>query len=76
MQDGHFEWDDRKAAGNLAKHDVSFEFAKLVYDDPLAEEWQDGDPDEERTITVGQAHGVLLIVISTERNGRTRIIPA
>ena len=30
-----FEWDDRKAASNLAKHGVSFELAKAVWDDPL-----------------------------------------
>ena len=76
MRDRRFEWDDRKAAANLAKHDVSFALARLVFDDPLADEWPDDDIDEERTITVGHAQGVLLVVTSTERNGRTRIITA
>ena len=29
-----FEWDDRKARTNLAKHDVSFEMATRVFEDP------------------------------------------
>jgi uncharacterized DUF497 family protein len=30
-----FEWDDGKAASNLAKHGVSFELAREVWSDPL-----------------------------------------
>jgi len=30
-----FEWDEAKAAANLAKHDVAFEETKTVFDDPL-----------------------------------------
>ncbi len=30
-----FEWDDAKAAANLAKHGVSFELAQEVWDDPF-----------------------------------------
>jgi uncharacterized DUF497 family protein len=29
-----FEWDENKAAINLLKHQVSFEEAKTVFDDP------------------------------------------
>ena len=32
-----FEWDDAKARTNLAKHGVSFELAKRVWDDPFFE---------------------------------------
>ena len=28
MQDDYFEWDDRKAAANIARHGVSFETAR------------------------------------------------
>jgi uncharacterized DUF497 family protein len=31
-----FEWDRRKATGNLAKHGVAFEEATSVFGDPLA----------------------------------------
>lgn len=30
-----FEWDEAKARSNLAKHAVSFELAREVWDDPL-----------------------------------------
>ncbi|MEH1824058.1 MAG: BrnT family toxin [Nostoc sp.] len=30
-----FEWDENKATINLLKHQVSFEEAKTVFDDPL-----------------------------------------
>jgi uncharacterized protein len=30
-----FEWDEAKAATNLAKHSVAFDEAKTVFDDPL-----------------------------------------
>lgn len=29
-----FEWDERKARDNLAKHGVSFDLATRVFDDP------------------------------------------
>ena len=31
-----FEWDDEKAAANVAKHSVSFDEAETVFADPLA----------------------------------------
>jgi uncharacterized DUF497 family protein len=31
-----FEWDERKGKKNLAKHDVDFQTAELVFDDPYA----------------------------------------
>lgn len=34
MRDDRFEWDDEKAATNYVDHDVSFELAKLAFDDP------------------------------------------
>jgi uncharacterized DUF497 family protein len=30
-----YEWDQEKAASNLEKHEVSFEEAASVFDDPL-----------------------------------------
>lgn len=38
-----FEWDDEKAAANLAKHGVSFEEAKTVFADPLYVDFYDPD---------------------------------
>jgi hypothetical protein len=36
VQSERFEWDDNKAAENYAKHHVTFELAKSVFDDPLS----------------------------------------
>lgn len=33
-----FEWDEEKARSNLSKHHVSFETAKLVFEDTFAVE--------------------------------------
>jgi uncharacterized protein len=77
MRDTRFEWNDAKAAANVVKHRVSFDLARLVFDDPFVQEQPDDDEtDEDRVKTTGSAMGFLLVVISTERNGRMRIISA
>jgi len=49
-----FEWDEQKNRQNLRKHDVRFETAVLVFDDPYAPTQRDfTSEDEERWITVG-----------------------
>jgi uncharacterized DUF497 family protein len=35
MANDDFEWDDKKAAANLVKHNVSFVVAREAFDDPL-----------------------------------------
>ncbi len=78
MQDQWFEWDDDKAQGNIAKHGVSFEDARLVFDDLGQVDKLDDTMDygEERSIVIGMASGRLLSVIYTLRMERTRIISA
>jgi uncharacterized protein len=74
-----FEWDDNKAASNLSKHEVSFEEAKTVFDDPLYVDFYDPDhsEDEERYLIVGESNrGRLLIVSYTERGNSIRLISA
>lgn len=74
-----FEWDPDKAAGNLAKHAVSFSEAATVFGDPLAMTYFDPDHSEEedRFLTFGHSSsGRLLVVSHTDRDGRTRIISA
>lgn len=71
-----FEWDAKKAALNLRKHDVAFEEARTVFRDPMAA--SDSDPDhslaEDRYLTFGvSATGRMLAVAHTYRNGH---IPA
>jgi uncharacterized DUF497 family protein len=41
MIDDGFQWDNRKAAQNYAKHGITFEIACEVFDDPFAIEWPD-----------------------------------
>ena len=43
MLDDEFEWDDRKARRNVQAHGVTFELARLVFDDPNAIDWLDLD---------------------------------
>lgn len=64
-----FEWDEYKAAANLAKHRVSFEDATRVFIDPLALLEEDRIEDgEQRWQTIGMADGdILLLVIHVFR---------
>lgn len=74
-----FEWDTRKAARNVARHQVSFEEAATVFDDPMFITVVDDKHslDEERYITLGLSNrGRLLMLAHTERQGRVRIISA
>jgi len=74
-----FDWDDRKAAANLAKHLVSFDEAITVFDDPLARIHDDPDHSigEKREIITGYSDsGRLLLVCFTERGDEIRIINA
>ncbi len=74
-----FEWNPAKAKTNLAKHEVSFEEASTVFDDPLFITVVDDEhsQDELRYITIGlSANNRLLMVAHTERDDRIRIISA
>lgn len=39
MSADEFEWDERKAEANVAKHGISFEIAEQVFQDPAALDW-------------------------------------
>lgn len=74
-----FEWDPKKAAANLAKHDVSFEEALTVFADPLARIFHDDDHsvDEFREIIIGHSAGQQLVLVNfIEIEERIRIISA
>lgn len=61
-----FEWDEDKNRRNLAKHKVSFETAKSVFDDPQALSIQDRVVEgEQRWQTVGMVSGAVLLVAYT-----------
>jgi uncharacterized DUF497 family protein len=77
-----FEWDQAKNLANYAKHEISFELASKVFDDPLAAYIFDRVVDgEERWHAVGQVLNLPLIVVVytyRDRGGREiiRIISA
>ena len=62
-----FEWDERKARANRAKHGVSFDLAREVFDDPFHRSRQDRhEQGEERWQTLGMVSpDVLLLVAHT-----------
>jgi uncharacterized DUF497 family protein len=66
-----FEWDENKAQINLKKHQVNFEEAQTVFDDPLACIFDDERHSfgEKREIMIGfSSKNRLLLVCFTERN--------
>jgi len=74
-----FEWDPRKAGGNLKKHGVSFEEAGTVFDDTLFITFLDDEHSiyEERYITIGLSKmNHLLLIAHTDRKGKICIISA
>jgi len=73
---GDFEWDERKARANLAKHGVSFEEAATVFADPRVVILDDGGV-EGRLVAIGlSARLRILCVVHVQRGERDRIISA
>jgi uncharacterized protein len=73
-----FEWDPRKAASNLRKHQVTFEEAATVFGDTMSVTIHDPDHTfglEERFITVGTSSmRRVLVVIHCDRGDGLRLI--
>lgn len=65
MMTRFFEWDAKKAQTNLRKHNISFEEAALVFDDPLAISVQDRiENGEYRWKTIGIIGNFVLLVVA------------
>ena len=62
-----FEWDDAKAALNLAKHGVDFETAKMAFSDPNRLERYRPQGREDRFFMIGAAGDLLLAIAYAER---------
>ena len=74
-----FEWHPQKAESNIEKHDVSFEEASTVFQDPLSLTINDPlhSTSEARMVQFGISHhNRLLVVVHTERGDKIRIISA
>jgi uncharacterized DUF497 family protein len=60
-----FVWDEAKDRRNRAKHKVSFETARLVFDDPCALSVQDRVAEgEERWQTLGLVGGSVVLLVA------------
>ena len=74
-----FEWDKNKAIVNLSRHNILFDEAKTVFQDPFYVVFDDPDHsfEEDRCIAIGQsAQNRLLFVSYTERGNAVRLISA
>jgi uncharacterized protein len=82
MEELEFEWGDTKAAGNIDKHDITFQQAIEVLRDPHAFKMpaKRGKIGEERWKKTGRIKGVRLtitVIYTLRNNGWTvRIISA
>jgi len=60
-----FEWDERKNSLHIRKHKVSFETAKLVFQDPHIQSELDRVVEgEERWRSIGYLKGVLIVLVA------------
>lgn len=71
-----FEWDDRKARTNLAKHGVSFETAALALKDPGRVERYQRERGEDRWIVYCRRELKIYVVVYTDKQDVVRIISA
>jgi len=73
-----FEWDENKNAENIEKHNVSFEEARKVFDDPHLVVIEDTKHSfiEKRYFCVGKVKNNIITVRFTKRNYNIRILGA
>ncbi len=73
-----FQWDEEKNRSNIAKHGISFEIARQIFNgftlDRIDDRFNYG---EIREISIGRTGDLtILVVVHTERDGSCRIISA
>jgi hypothetical protein len=73
-----YEWDERKARQNIAKHGVPFAYAVRVFMDARRLDAEDDRRDygEERRFTLGRIEERLYVVAYTVRGKMIRLISA
>jgi len=74
----NFEWDNNKREKNLAKHQIDFSDAALIFYDNDRIESNDtrNDYGETRYKTIGIVNDIVLCVVYTKRSEKYRIISA
>lgn len=68
-----FEWDDTKAAANLAKHGFDFVDAIEAFEGPLLVQASPRG-DERRNLALGVCGGLIVAIIYVQRGERIRLI--
>ena len=79
-----FEWDENKNQRNIAKHGISFQQAKQIFEDPDVLTYEDNrfDYGEIREISIGelllttQQKIIIIVVVHTNRDRKIRLISA
>jgi uncharacterized DUF497 family protein len=72
-----FAWDEDKRHRNYRDRGFGFDFAALIFDGPVIEKRDDRkDYGELRILALGEAEGIVLAVIYTDREDVRRIISA
>ena len=73
-----FEWDEAKNRANIRKHGIAFEMAQLIFKSTFFTKLDLRNAyGEDRFISIGKIDDiVVLVVVHTDRNERTRIISA
>jgi len=70
-----FEYDENKSLRNKSKHDIDFEEAKALWNDPYSFELPSSQSeDEERFLVLGQINSKNYTAIITYREAHIRII--
>ena len=72
------EWDEAKNRVNIRKHGIAFEMAQLIFKSTFFTKLDLRNAyGEDRFISIGKIDDiVVLVVVHTDRNERTRIISA
>lgn len=69
-----FEYDPAKSASNKPKHGIDFEEAQRLWDAPTLKATTYAGNDDQRSLHIGVIDGKHWSAITTERNGKLRII--
>ena len=73
-----FEWSSAKNERNIAKHGIGFAQAARIFESDVLTFTDDRrDYGEERKISIGKIDGlIVIVVVHTDRNRKTRLISA
>ncbi|MDR0859301.1 MAG: BrnT family toxin [Oscillospiraceae bacterium] len=76
----YFKWDENKNQSNIAKHGVSFEEAKTVFDDDyaimIADEAHSIEEERFKLLGISKSQNLLLVCHCVRNENITRIISA